>query len=342
MTEPTIGKKIGCLLVLIIAGGLGIISLFFCTTKIPANRFGVRTTLTPGGGLEAKDYPPGFVWSVPGLHRVTTWDTTWSNLKVTLQIRGSDQYTTQVDVSILWRVALGKCNEAARIFRDEEHAGQIVAQTLNKYANEILATLKTEDFYDSDKRIKASEETEKAMEEQIKPVGLEITNLLLRNIVYDPKFEAQLLAKQLAGQQKALSQSKGLMASSQTKTQLIQKDAANQVLTLTAEKEQEIQNMTASNAKEINNIAQDAQKKAAEMTSKAKASRRQKEAEATFLKASAQATGMLLLSKAYSQPGATTYFATKSIEGMKLDTVEVNSSVFNPLEVKKMVESLGK
>ena len=93
---------------------------------------------------------------------------------------------------------------------------------------------------------------------------------------------------------------------------------------------------------EINNILQDAAKQANEITSKAKSERRQKEAEATFLTASARALGTSLLSKAYSQPGAPAYFATKSVEGMKMDNVEINSSTFNPLEAKRLLEALGK
>jgi regulator of protease activity HflC (stomatin/prohibitin superfamily) len=341
MSEPTFGLKGAILTVACIIAAIFVFGIFFCVTKVPANRFAVRTRLT-GSGLEKKDYPPGYVVCIPGFHNVALWDTTWSNLKVQLPIRASDQYTTTVDVSVLWRVAIGKCYIAAGKYRNEEHAEQLVRQTLSKHANEILATLKTEDFYSSDKRIAMSKQTEAAMRAALSEDGLEITNLLLRNIVFDPKFEAQLLAKQLAGQQKDLSTAKGLMATAQTQTQLIQQSAQNAVKTINAEKEQEIQNLSAAMARDINNIAQDAAKKANEIVSKAKSDRRQKEAQAQYLKASAQALATNLLAKAYEQPGAPMYFATKAIESMKIDTIEINSSSFNPLETARMMEALGK
>ena len=35
---------------------------------------------------------------IPGFHKVRLWDPTWSNLKTTLQVRGSDQYTTAIAI----------------------------------------------------------------------------------------------------------------------------------------------------------------------------------------------------------------------------------------------------
>jgi len=319
---------------------LGIIISWTCTEKVAGNEIGVRTVLT-SSGVEKKDYGPGFILAVPGLHIVRKWDPTWFNLKETLQVRGSDQYTTTVDITVMWRIAPGRCHEVALNFRDEEHIQQLVRNTLNKYANEILAQMRTEDFYSTKVRNKKAEEAQLAMDEQLKPVGVEVRHLLLRNIVYDPKFEKQLLQKQLAGQRKSLEIAKGQMAAAQTQTELIKRNAEGEVKRIEESKKQEIENLTADTERKIGQIIQDAKAQASEIQAKAGSTKRQRLAEAELLKASAAAKGTELLSKVYEKPGAPYYFARKALEGIKLGEIEMNSSEFNPLDAAKLLKTLG-
>ncbi|MCW8129469.1 MAG: hypothetical protein KIS92_03715 [Planctomycetota bacterium] len=331
------GKAIVALVFLAI---LGIFLSWTCTEQIAANQVGVRTKLT-SEGVEKVDYGPGFILAVPGFHIVRKWDPTWFNLKDTLQVRGSDQYTTTVDISVMWRISPGRCNEVAMNFRDEEHIEQLVKNTLNKYANEILAQMKTEDFYNTSVRNKKSDEAQKAMDEQLQPVGVEVRHLLLRNIVYDPKFEKQLLQKQLAGQRKSLETAKGQMAAAQTQTELIKRNAEAEVKRIEESRRQEIENLTADADRKIGQIIQDAKLQSTEVLAKAQSIRRQKLAQAELVKATAMAKGTEMLSKVYERPGAKFYFARQALEGMKLGEIEVNSSDFNPLDSERLLRALG-
>lgn len=319
---------------------LFVLFLATCTSKVPANMIGVRTMLT-SSGVEEKDFEAGYVMSVPGLHRVNLWDPTWNDLKEILPIRGSDQYTTQVEMSVIWRIKPGSCHTVALHFRDEAHVAQLVKNTLNKYASEILAQLKTEDFYNPKLRNEKALEAQKGMDQQLADEGIEIKYLLLRNIVYDPKFEAQLLQKQLAGQRKNLESAKALMAGSQTQTELVRKDSAALVTRITEEQKQEIANLGADTDKQVAILLQDAQKQASEIRAKAESVKRQKISQAELTKATATAVGVEALSKVYERPGASFYFARKAIEGMKLGDIEVNSNSYNPLDSRKLLEGLG-
>src|SRR5437868_165378 len=136
MADGTSGKG-GCIAAAIVAVlCVCVLILWTCTEKIEANKIGVRTMLS-ASGIEQIDHKPGYVLRIPGYHSVRLWDPTWTNMKQVLQIRGSDQYTTQVDVSIVFRIEPGRCHEVAHHFRDEDHVEQRVQNTLNKYANEI-------------------------------------------------------------------------------------------------------------------------------------------------------------------------------------------------------------
>jgi len=317
-----------------------VLILWTCTEKVPADKIGVRTVLT-SAGVEPIDHPPGYVLAIPGFHTVKLWDITWTNLKETLQVRGSDQYTTTVDVSILVRIQPGQCHEVATHYRDEEHINQLARNSLNKYANEILAQMRTEDFYNSKIRNEKAEEAQKAMDNQLKPAGLEVRYLLLRNIVYDPKFEQQLLQKQLAGQRKSLEIARGQLAEAQTATELIKRDAEAKVKRIDEGKRQEIENLNANTERKIAQTIQDAKLKAAAVTAAAESSRRQNIAQAELLKATAAAAGTAAMSRVYARPGAPYYFARKALEGMKLGEVEVNSNVFNPLDSDRLLKALG-
>src|SRR4029079_1828565 len=109
-----------------------VIGILTCTTKVPANKVGVRTLLT-SSGVEDRDYPPGYVITIPGFHQVHLWDITWTNLRETLQVRGSDQYTTTVDISIMFRIKPDCCHLVAKRYRDEDHINKMALNILNKY-----------------------------------------------------------------------------------------------------------------------------------------------------------------------------------------------------------------
>jgi hypothetical protein len=201
--------------------------------------------------------------------------------------------------------------------------------------------MKTEDFYSTKVRDLKADETERAMNQQLSKEGVEIKNVLIRNIVYDPRFEQQLLQKQLAGQRKSLEVSKGLLAAAQTETELIRRKAEAEVKRIDESKRQEIENLTAETDRKIAQITQDAKLEAATIVAKAESGRRQQIAESELKKAAAQATGTAALSRAYTRPGARYYFAQQALEGLTLGEIEVNSNTFNPLDLTRLLEALG-
>src|SRR5207253_1758370 len=104
--------------------------LFFwiCFTKVPANAIGVRTLAN--GGIEKRDYGPGFVLCVPGLHTVRLWDPTWTNVYQHMEVRGKDQYKTTVDVSVIFRIHKDKCHEVAGKFPSYTRIQNLVLTSL--------------------------------------------------------------------------------------------------------------------------------------------------------------------------------------------------------------------
>ena len=340
MSDPRI-TKLGCFAAIALAlMAVAVIGLWSCTVCVPANMVAVRTLLT-STGIEDHDFKPGFVLCIPGFHKVKLWDPTWSNSYQTLQVRGSDQYTTTVDISVLYRIKPESAHIAAQNYQDYSHIEQSAKSALSKYANEILAQMSTEDFYNSKIRMQKAEETRLAMEKQLDPFGLEVKKVLLRNIVYDAKFEAQLLQKQLAGQRKSLEMALSQKATAETETSLISRRAEAEVKRIEESKQQEIENLKAETDRKIAQMIQDAKMESATLVAKSESQKRQKLAQAELVKANAAAKGTELMSKVYSQSGAQYYFARKALEGMKLGDIELNSNTFNPIDIERLLKAVG-
>ena len=333
-------KSSGCTAAAIVAIAFcGVLFLWMCFTKVPANAIGVRTNIN--GGIEQMDFKPGYVMAIPFLHTVRLWDPTWTDVFQQLPVRSSDQYLTIVDVSVVFRIKPGKCYEVAGSFKLYSEIEQNVKLSLGNFANKILIKMKTEDFYNAEIRDKATAELKSAMDEQLEKWGLEVKSVLLRNIKYDENYETLLLNKQKAGQTLSLETSKTEQVKGEMETEKIRKEAEAEVAKLKEGITQDVANRTAVNEQEANNLLQDAMLESAVITAKATADNRVKKSEAELLRSSATAYGVAAMSKVYAKPGASYYFAQKALQGLKLGSIEVNSSTFNPLETEKLLKALG-
>lgn len=341
MSDKLKMTKASCIVtVLVVLVAFSVLFLWTCTVKVRADQIAVRTVMT-SSGIQPKDYTAGYVLQIPGLHVVKLWDPTWTNLKQELSVRGSDQYTTEVDISVLYRIEPGNCHKVAKDYRDEDQVETRVRNMMNKYANEILAQMKTEDFYNSDARDEKCVMTQKAMDTELRPSGIEVRAVLLRNIRYDPKFEAQLLAKQVAGQRKSLEVAKGQLAGAQTQLELIRRKAEADVKNIEESKLQETQNLKAETERKVAQLVQDAKFKSQAVVAQAESEKRQALAQADFVKAKATAEGTAAMSKIYARPGAPYYFARQAVENIKFGEIELNSTTFNPLDADRLLKALG-
>jgi regulator of protease activity HflC (stomatin/prohibitin superfamily) len=332
--------RAGCIGALIVlALFCGVLFLSLCFTKVPPNAVGVRTRLS--GGIEAQDFPPGYVLSIPGLHAVRLWDPTWTNAVRPIQVRGSDQYITSVDVSVIFRIKKDKCHVVAGQYPNYKAIEDRVNQLISLYSSEILTQMNTEDFYNSKKREAQTKLMEERMHKDFDDIGLELKSVLLRNIAYDSTFEKQLSKKQLAAQSRSVEEALTKQATGEMTTELIERATKAETDSIAEKMKQSQENLIAETEQAAAKLNQDAELQAAEITAKAQAEKRKKTAQAELLRAEATAAGTTALAKVYAKPGASYYFAKKALENMKLGQIEVNSTQFNPLDSEKLLKALG-
>ena len=335
--------KVGVVLIaIIVLAGLWRL----CNKKVGIDQVGVRTNNVTGEIVE-KDMRPGFRLEIPGVHRLDILDPTWQFFKMegssSLELVGADQYKTTMEVTIVYRIIPG---EACKVIVPMG-VGDGFKRKMEIYAEkpvwEVLAKLNTSDFYNSEKRMRQADLVVTTLNELLKDENwpLEVSAVLIRNIAFDPNFEARLLEKQLLDQEKLLNVAQENYENELKVTQLIERDTQYLVLEVDQEKERKILNIQATAQAEIDNLNADANKEAETALAEANAFKRQKQAEGELLKTEAQAMGDKAINEAYQGFGGQMYLVKKMIENIEIGNIEINTNKTNPFDVEQMLKMLG-
>jgi regulator of protease activity HflC (stomatin/prohibitin superfamily) len=175
-------------------------------------------------GLQKQDLQPGYHIEVPGLHRV--WRLPSSYLLITyagpdiLSVRTKDNNTVNVDVSIPYRIKPG---EAWQIMDAGNHLSdgdgfrfqRFALQTATDVLRGHLASLRSEDFYNTERRLQVAGETLEALNEKLAVYHLEAGTVLMRAAYFRDEYETQLATIQFNEQQKLLDGAKRAVANRQ-------------------------------------------------------------------------------------------------------------------------------
>ncbi|MFH0794371.1 MAG: SPFH domain-containing protein [bacterium] len=323
--------------------------LRFCFQKVPLDRVGVRTWLL-GGGVDRRDLGPGFYLVVPGVHRLDLMDPTIQFLTMApnheapaLKLIGKDQYATEVDVTVVYRLQPGKAHAALLKYG----AGELYRSKLRSRADKIiwetLGELATEDFYNTTKRHNAAEKARdgmnKSFQEETDP--FEVVNVLIRNVKYDPLFEKRLLEKQIFDQSQRLNSALTLKEKELEKTQTIEKQTTAKVVAIQEDMAQAIKTLIAESDARIAQIEADANLYAHTKLSDAEREKREKTAAGELEKTVAKAKGEKAVNQAYIGFGGQLYLAKKTIENLQLGEIEINTNQTNPFDAEQMLKLVG-
>ena len=199
---------------------LGVLGFVFLRvsvlTNVEAGNVGVR--YNNAVGLLEEDLGLGWHWEVVGLQRVWRLPSRYLFLNYTadqkLVIRTKDNNTVELDVSVPYRIIPGHAHkvmdagnhlpEGDNRFRFERLANDTTISVLREH----LAQLRSQDFYDTDRRLAIAAETTQALNEQLKGLQLEAERVLIRATYFRPDYEQQLASIQLNEQQKLLDGAK--------------------------------------------------------------------------------------------------------------------------------------
>ncbi|MFC1601138.1 SPFH domain-containing protein [Candidatus Sumerlaeota bacterium] len=318
----------------------------FCVQKVAIDQVGVRTNQLRNA-VEQKDLGPGFHWIIPGVHRLDLLDPTWHFLELSdkdsLKLRGADQYLTEIEITVVYRVRPG---QAHRILIDIGMGDAFEDRIKNmafKQAWDVLAELNTPEFYNAEKRAIQAEKVKTKMNDALVAAKwpLDIAAVLIRNIRFDETFEERLLKKQLLDQEKLLNVALTQYQEQLKETQLIERDTDYKVIAIGQELQREIVNLQAETKATIANIHATSRLEADTAIALADRYQREQVAKGELLKTQAQAEGDQAINKAYEGAGGQMYLVKKMIENIELGTIEINTNVTNPFDVEQLLNMLG-
>jgi regulator of protease activity HflC (stomatin/prohibitin superfamily) len=202
---------------------LGILFQSCTLTTVRPGYVGVRYNNV--AGLLEEDLGPGWRWEIAGLQTVWRLPGRYLFLNYTdkerISIRTKDNNTVSVDVSIPYRIKPGeawKVMEAGNQVRDTNGAyrfERFAHDTATDVLRSTLANLKSEDFYDTDRRLEVAQNTLDLLNKKLGEYHLEASTVLVRASYFRNEYEQQLAKIQYNEQQKLLDHAKEQVAQQQ-------------------------------------------------------------------------------------------------------------------------------
>ncbi len=197
-----------------------------------ANEVGVLTRkVAPFGKLGVQDE----MYASGGTYFFAPFTTDWNTFESKLQnlrlvkddnddveFKTVDGNDISVDITVAWRIdpskgayLLMKVGEST-----EDLEARLVRPGVRAYVRDALNKLKSEEFYEADRRFKAAEEGRVLLSGALGPEGIIVEQVILGEHRFNPEYEAVIREKKLAEQNAEKLKSEALAAAEASKRNL--------------------------------------------------------------------------------------------------------------------------
>lgn len=197
-----------------------------------ANEVGVLTRkIAPFGkvGVQDETYPPGGTYFFAPF--TTDWNTFESKLQNLRLVKDSaddvefktvDGNDISVDIIVAWRIDPSKAHYLLMKVGEstEDIEARLVRPGVRAYVRDALNKLKSEEFYEADRRFKAAEEGRVLLSGALNPEGIIVEQVILGEHRFNPEYEAVIREKKLAEQNAEKLKSEALAAAEASKRNL--------------------------------------------------------------------------------------------------------------------------
>lgn len=319
-------------------------------TKIEPDEIGVRTVnFGDNEGIVQQDYEPGYhryVWPLDTWHRfpstvqrVQFHRHTQGRLRDAsehdpLQVTSADGDRVAVSAAVFFRIAE---NSAHRVLQDSgpgDRFRAVVSNLAQDAARVVFGRLGTEDFYDEDRRKAARDEALDLLKERIEPRGMELVDLLVESIEFEPNYENLIKEKKVADQRVELEKSKARAAEEKGKVDLIKVQTTAMLRKLEKQADATISQMELENNARIAALHAQAGHYATEKRADGDLYTNEKKAEGTRLLGQAEAEGTHRLSGAMDGEGSRNLVALEAVRNIHLGEItfpSIGYEWFNPI-----------
>ena len=331
--------------------------LRFVTTYVPLGYVGVRTqeySVFGKKGVVAEDFGPGWHRDLGPIDSWVLFDSTVQALEMTrdprygsektrddVQVQSADGYAVSVDVTVKYRI---QPDSAYKLYQDTGSGSKyqtVVRNEAQQACMGLFGRMRTEDFYAPDQRRERATEVYELLKESLGNNFVEVVDVLIRDVQFDPEYESKIRTKKLADQEVELNKSMAKAEEMKGKTEVIEAETERLVKIITKEKEAELVKMQAEADLEVATITAEYERYATEKKADADLIAAQKDAEGQLLVKTAEAEGERLRNDAMRGVGGSVLVALEAARNLKLGDVTVSSLDIDLLNLDEMATKLG-
>ena len=349
--------------------------------KVEIGEVGVRTLqysfLGTKKGVESRDFAPGWHRSLPLIDTWRIFDNTVQTTEFTTQqerqqsqqvlqmfynrgsiqskignnfppsgperieLKSKDGYTVKLDVTVKYRIQPGQAYEIYRTFNTDAQYKRIVRDQVQNTLRNVFGTMRTEEFYSPIVRREKTSQAFGMLSTDLESNHVELINILIRDITFDPSYERKILDKKLADQDVELNKSKAVAEEKKGLTNTIIAQTEAKVRVIDEEKNAEQLRMRAETDRQVAEIQAEAKVKVAKLRADADLYAAKAVAKGTLLEKQAEAEGERLKAAALKGSGGANLVALEAVKGVNLRDVTISTMLTDPLNVEKMIEKLG-
>ena len=348
-------KLISAIIIVVLVGGA--ISIKALTVYVPVGSVGVRTqeyAVLGQKGVVQADFGPGWHRDLGPIDSWVAFDVTVQTLEMTrdprrgtlmgrddVQVQSADGYTVSVDVTIKYRMAPGKAHKVYQDTGSRDKYKVIVRNEAQKACMGLFGQMKTEDFYDPRERRTKAEQVKALLTEALEDNYVEVIDVLIRDVQFDPEYERKIRRKKLADQEVEYNKSKARAETMRGKTQVVEANTERKLAVVAEQKNAEVVTMQAETNRQIAGIKAEAEKYATEKRADADLVKAQKEAAGHLLVRKAEAEGERLRNTAMMGLGGNIIVALEAARNLHLSDITVSTLSTDLLDLDEMATKLG-
>jgi regulator of protease activity HflC (stomatin/prohibitin superfamily) len=334
---------------------LSIIAVKFFIIKVGIDEVGVRTVVWGmDRGIVQKDHGPGWHRAISGIDLWDLYDATVQTLEFAkepsrvghderreVMVRTADDYDVGVDMTVKYQIMKGAAWKLRETLGPGERYKIIVENEARDAARSVFGNMIERDLYDPDQKRKRAEECKLQLVERLLPRYVNIIDVLILEIRFDPQLERKIKNIRLAELDNVLNISKALAADRRGITQTIDADTEAIAQRIAGDRDRTITVLDAETTKTTIEMIAEADKYLVQTMAAGDLYRQERVAEGTLLVKKAQAVGEQLRREALSGVGGDIIIAMEAARNMNLADVNLSSLDLNLLDVDEMATRLG-
>lgn len=348
-------KRISIAAIVVVLGiwfGIGLVTIY-----VPVGKVGVRTqdyAVLGSRGVVQEDFGPGWHRDLGPIDSWQKFDSTVQTLEMSrqadqgskqgrddVQVQSADGYAVSVDVTVKYRIMEGKAHKLYADTGSGEKYKTIVRNEAERSSIALFGQMKTEEFYNPGERRKKAQEVKELLISSLDNNFVEVIDVLIRDVQFDPEYENKIRRKKLADQEVELNKSMARAEGMRGKTQIIVAETKKIMNIIQKEKEAELIGMKAETDRKIATIKAEADKYVTQKEADADLISAQNSARGGLLVKQSEAKGEELRNKAMMGMGGSTLVALEAARNLQLGDVTVSTQDVDFLDLDEMASKLG-